>query len=77
MIRKLAKRGSPTMTVEIKDGKLINKLETGFNTKLTELPLDGTAIEEDNYGGGKSKVVISNLFLHTLCLAKELQRGLV
>ena len=46
------------MTFEVKDGKLVRKVESRFPTRITEHPLDGTAITEDNYGGGKSKVSI-------------------
>ena len=56
--RELAKKEPTTMTFEVKDGKLVRKVESRFPTRITEHPLDGTAITEDNYGGGKSKVSI-------------------
>lgn len=46
------------MTILLEDGKFTVKTEAGFTTKVTSLPLDGTVVDEEYYGGGKSKVTI-------------------
>ena len=56
MIRKLAKRGSPTITISIQDGNYHVKSDTGFMTQVMSYPIDGTEIDEEYRGGGKAKV---------------------
>ena len=43
-MRKLAKRGSPTMTISTSDGMYHIKTETGFMTHTVSYPLDGSEV---------------------------------
>lgn len=55
----MAKGGAPTMTISIEDGKLVVKTETGFMTRVSQNPMDGSEVEQEEGGmgqSGKSKV---------------------
>ena len=57
VMRKLAKRGSPTMTISTSDGMYHIKTETGFMTHTVSYPLDGSEVEEELFKiGGRTKV---------------------
>jgi len=54
VIRKLAKQGSPTMTISIEEGKYQVKIETGFMTQIMSYPMDGSKADEEFPGGNKT-----------------------
>ena len=45
VMRKLAKRGSPTMTISTSDGMYHIKTETGFMIHTVSYPLDGSEVQ--------------------------------
>jgi len=55
VIRKLAKRGSPTITISIQEENYHVKSDTGFMTQIMSYPVDGSVIDEEYRGGGKAR----------------------
>ena len=56
MVIQLAKKHPPATTIIVKDGKFKMEIKIGEISKVTELPLDGTVIEEEKIDGNKYKV---------------------
>ena len=56
MVIQLAKKHPPATTIVVKDGKFKMEIKIGEISKVTELPLDGTVIEEEKIDGNKYKV---------------------